>query len=61
MLIKELFENKNVEKMSPQEEKQFCGNNVGNLFHRYCTYSLFKKENISFIYPEIEKDLLKEI
>jgi hypothetical protein len=47
--------------MSAQEEKKFCGNNVGNLFHRYCTYSLFKKENISFIYPEIQKDLLKEV
>ena len=60
--IKKLFENKT----SPcfnniEEEVKFCGNNVGNLFHRYSGYDLVKNNDITYVYPGINKKEIKNL
>ena len=60
--IKNLFENNIAPNFKTfKEEMKFCGNNVGNLFHRYSGYDLLKNNDFSFVYPGIEKEKLKNL
>lgn len=62
MLIKNLFENSIIPDFgSISEEKKFCGNNVGNLFHRYAGYDLLKNNEIVYVYPGIKKEKIKNL
>ena len=60
--IKNLFENSVVPNFkSISEEKKFCGNNIGNLFHRYSGYDLLKNNDFTYVYPGIEKEKIKNL
>lgn len=59
---KNLFENNITPNFkSIEEEKKFCGNNVGNLFHRYAGYDLLKNNDFMYVYPGIEKEKIKNL